>query len=205
MKSRIMTVLERRAIVAGLGAMLLPPVAARAAERAGEVESSRGDCYAMTAAARRALEPAAAVYVGDAVGTGEASALGMHLGTATEVRLGPMARLRIDRFLMNAGGVLELQRGGMLFDRDTKTPAGDLSIRSPFGLIAVRGTRFFAGPSAGRFGVFVQRGAVTVVGPTTAVLVGVGFGTDIARPGDEPTTPAPWGAARIDAALASVA
>jgi hypothetical protein len=177
---------------------------ALAAEPAGAVETSRGECYALTAMERRALAPAAAVFVGDAVGTGVRSALSMHLGTATQVKLGAEAQLRIDRFVMNAGGVLVLERGGMLYDHDTNAGPSDVTVRGPFGLVAVRGTRFFAGPSNGVFGVFVERGAVMVVGVYTAVLLLAGQGTNIARPGDEPTSPTKWGAARIASAMASV-
>ena len=89
----------------------------------------------------------------------------------TEVRLGQKDASGIDRFLINAGGVLEAEQGGMLFDHDTaKAGATNVAIRSPFGLIAIRGTRFFAGPSNGVFGVFVQRGSVMVVGAYQAVI-----------------------------------
>ena len=54
------------------------------------------------------------------------------------------------------------------------------------------------------FGVFVERGAVTVVGVRTAVAVTSGLGTNIARPGGEPSSPSKWGAARIAGAMASV-
>ncbi len=196
--------MERRALLAALVAVN-GAVPAGAAERAGEVQNSRGECYAQMATERRTLRQAAPVFVGDAVATGAHSALGMHLGEATEVRLGAESRLRIDRFIVNAGGVLVLERGAMLYDRDRATGAsGDLAVRTPYGLLAVRGTRFFAGPSNGVFGVFVERGAVTVVGVNTAVVVTDGQGTDIARPGDEPTPPHPWGSARIASAMASV-
>jgi hypothetical protein len=195
--------MARRALLAGLLAAG-GAVSARAAERAGEVQNSRGDCYAQMAAERRTLTPDAPVFVGDAVATGSQSALGMHLGQATEVRLGAESRLRIDRFIVNAGGVLVLDRGAMLYDHDWATGGSDMAVRTPYGLLAVRGTRFFAGPSNGVFGVFVERGAVTVIGVNTAVMVTDGQGTDIARPGDEPTTPHPWGAARIATAMASV-
>jgi hypothetical protein len=177
---------------------------AGAMETAGAVETARGECYALTAAARRDLTPAAEVFVGDAVGTGTQSALGLRLGAATQVKLGAEARLRIDRFLVNAGGVLVLDRGGMLYDHNAKDGPSDLTVRSPFGLVAVRGTRFFAGPSNGVFGVFVEHGAVSVIGVRTAVQLVSGLGTNIERPGAEPTPPAPWGAARIASALASV-
>jgi hypothetical protein len=105
---------------------------------------------------------------------------------------------------VNAGGILVLDRGALLYDHDTTTGGADLAVRTPFGLLAVRGTRFFAGPSNGVFGVFVERGAVTVVGAYTSVLVTDGEGTDVARPGAEPTPPHRWGTARIAAAMALV-
>jgi hypothetical protein len=92
----------------------------------------------------------------------------------------------------------------MLCDHDAKAPGHEMNILSPFGLIAVRGTRVWGGPSNGVFGVFVQSGAVAVTGRHKTVLVLSGFGTNIAHPGDEPTNPAPWGAARIKSALDSV-
>jgi hypothetical protein len=70
--------------------------------------------------------------------------------------------------------------------------------------MAVRGTRFLAGPSDDVFGVFVERGTVMVVGGQTAVLVTTGLGTNIAHPGAEPTDPAAWSATRIARARASV-
>jgi hypothetical protein len=193
----------RRLLVSGLIAFFAPPCVV-AAEPAGAVESSRGECYAQTAVTRRPLAPAAEVFIGDAVSTGAQSALSLHLGTATNVKIGPEARLRIDRFLVNAGGMLVLENGGMLYDHDPRGGPDETTVRSPFGLVAVRGTRFFAGPSNGVFGVFVERGAVTVVGVRSAVLVTGGLGTNIAQPGAEPTQPTAWGAARIANALASV-
>jgi hypothetical protein len=138
---------ERRALLASLiSALVAQP--ARAADRAGEVQSSRGECFALSATSRRTLTPTAAVFIADTVVTGVQSALALHLGTATEVRLGQQARLRIDRFLINAGGTLVLEQGGMLLDHDTaKAGAANIAVRSPFGLIAVRGTHFFAGPA----------------------------------------------------------
>ena len=186
--------------LAGAGLVASPVLAA---DPAGKVESLRGEAYAQ-AAARRALAVAAEVFVGDLVATGAQSALALRLGTATLVRLGAEARLRIDRFLVNAGGVLDLARGAMIYDHDPAAGPTDLAVRSPFGLIAVRGTRFFAGPSNGVFGVFVFRGAVTVVGAHTSVQVLPEYGSDLAAPGAEPTNPHRWAPARIAAAEAAV-
>jgi ferric-dicitrate binding protein FerR (iron transport regulator) len=68
----------------------------------------------------------------------------------------------------------------------------------------VRGTRFFAGPSNNVFGVFVERGSVSVAAAGTQVIVRAGQGTNIAQPGAAPTAPAPWGAERIRTAIESV-
>ena len=120
----------RRALLGGLTAACFAPSAVHAAEAAGEVETSRGDCYAEAAARRRALAPAAEVFVGDAVGTGAQSALGLRLAQRREVKLGAETRLRIDRFLVDAGGVLVLDNGAMLYDHDagrlgrTRSPCG---------------------------------------------------------------------------------
>jgi hypothetical protein len=194
--------MRRRVILGGLAGALLAARSAPAAEPAGDVKTSRGECYAQTALARRSLAPAAAIFIGDTVATGEQSGLSMRLGAATEVKLGAEARLRIDRFLVNAGGLLVLESGAMLCDHEPQVGKNEMTVRSPFGLLAVRGTRFFAGPNNGAFGVFVERGEVQVVGSNTAVLVRAGSGTDIARPGAEPTTPHPWTTARVADAMA---
>jgi hypothetical protein len=194
---------KRRSVLTAL-ATVLGSARALPAEPAGAVEASRGDCYARTAAERRLLAPAASVFVGDDVSTGVQSALSMHLGTATHIKLGAEAQLRIDRFVVDAGGVLVLGRGPMLYDHDPIAGQSDVTVRGPYGLLAVRGTRFFAGPSDGVFGVFVEQGAVTVVGVSTAVTLSAGLGTNIGHPGDEPTAPVRWGAARIARAMASV-
>jgi hypothetical protein len=196
---------ERRAVLGGMVAALLAPMVpsnAFAAIRAGEVETSRGDCFALAVAARRALVPDMDVFIGDSVGTGADSSLGLLLGSATRVQLGAESQLHIDRFIVNAGGVLRLDRGALLYDHDPRHEPDNIAVRSPFGLVAVRGTRFFAGPSNGVFGVFVERGEVVVVGMNTSVRLTAGQGTDIAVPGAEPSSASVWGAPRIAAAMA---
>jgi hypothetical protein len=195
---------QRRAVLMGLASSFAFPVirAHAAPQRAGEVETAHGECFARSGTSQRNLTPDADVFMGDAVGTGAGSSLALLLGKATTVRLGPEAQLRIDRFIMEAGGVLTLDKGAVLYDHDAKDGSDNTAVRSPFGLIAVRGTTFFAGPSNGVFGVFVERGEVFVVGVSTAVTVTAGMGTNIATPGAEPTPPTVWGQPRIAAAMA---
>jgi len=175
---------------------------ARAVERVGSVEEVSGEAFAELESVRRVLDRAAPVFLSEETVTGAASRLGMRLGRATTVRLGEQARLKIDRFVVNAGGEMTLRSGPLLFDGQPGRARA--KIRSPFALIAVRGTRFFAGPSNDRFGVFVARGSVAVIAAGQQVILREGEGTDIASPGAPPTPVKRWGAERIRAALASV-
>lgn len=195
--------IDRRTFLAGLGLAGLSPVAASAQENvAGKVDEAIGLVTAEGRDSPRPLAPQATVFVGDTVATGNASRLGMKLGRETDLRLGELARIKIDRYLVNAGGSIQLNSGPLLLDKPPKSPP--VSIRSPFGLISVRGTRVFAGPSRGVFGVFVQHGRVTVTAAGKSVTLTDGEGTDIARRGAPPTTPARWGEERVRLALASV-
>jgi ferric-dicitrate binding protein FerR (iron transport regulator) len=188
------------------GALALPFILAlrpaRAVERVGSVEDVTGEAFAELESVRRTLDRAAPVFLSEEVATGVASRLGMRLGRDTTVRLGEQARLKIDRFLVDAGGEMTLRSGPLLFDGQPRR-AG-VQIRSPFALIAVRGTRFFAGPSNDRFGVFVVRGSVAVTSAGRQVILREGEGTDIASPGAPPTPVKRWAPERIRAALASV-
>src|ERR1700746_1649525 len=188
------------------GMLALPAILAlrpaRAAERVGLVEDLAGEAFAELDLVRRTLDRAAPVFLGEEVVTGVASRLGMRLGRDTRIRLGELARLKIDRFLVEAGGEMTLYSGPVLFDGQPRR-AG-VQIRSPFALIAVRGTRFFAGPSNDRFGVFVARGSVTVTSAGQQVILREGEGTDIVSPGTPPTPVKRWAPERIRAALASV-
>ena len=188
------------------GALALPFILAlrpaRAVERVGSVEDVTGEAFAEFESARRVLDRAAPVFLSEEVVTGIASRLGMRLGRETTVRLGEQARLKIDRFVVNAGGEMMLRSGPLLFDGQPHR-AG-VQIRSPFALIAVRGTRFFAGPSNDLFGVFAVRGSVAVIAAGQQVILRQGEGTDIASPGAPPTPVKRWAPERIRAAIASV-
>lgn len=138
----------------------------------------------------------------------------MLLGEDTTIRLGERARLVIDQFLSTTGGEISLQSGPMLFDRPSGSRPLAMKIKSPYGLIAVRGTKFFAGPSNNFFGVFVDHGTVVVSGGGSEVVLQAGEGTnlgpqagsgfDLSGANAKPTAAVKWGEARIKAALASV-
>jgi ferric-dicitrate binding protein FerR (iron transport regulator) len=202
----------RRALLMGAGATFatLPlqgPTFAQ--DPAGVVDAIAGEAHAVASAGMRKLATQASVFVGDLLTTGVASRLGVALGRATSLRLGAEAKVKIDRYIVDAGGEFTLESGVLRFDKPApgKVPAKapDLTFRSIYGVIAVRGTRFHAGQDRGRFAVFVDRGSVSVTAAGRTVVVAAGQGTDIANPGAAPSRPRVWPAARIRAFRAAVA
>jgi ferric-dicitrate binding protein FerR (iron transport regulator) len=199
--------IARRTFLIGLGLAGLEPALARAAAvgvEAGNVVSAQGPATGQRGGERRTLAPGALVYISDTLGTGPQGRLAVQLGSATRLSLGERTRIKIDKFLVDRGGELVLERGAMLFDRPDAPPSGPLSVATPFGLIAARGTKFFAGPSQGTFGVFVEHGLVTVRTRVGAVTLTNGLGTNLTSQREAPSPPKAWGVARITEALASV-
>jgi ferric-dicitrate binding protein FerR (iron transport regulator) len=199
--------LDRRDVLGIAGALLASAAfsaPSRAADRAGRVEEIKGEAFVDASNQHRALEKSSDVYVGDRVATGASSRLTMLLGEDTTIKLGEKAQLVIDQFLSTTGGEISLQSGPMLFDRPSGSRPVPVKIRSSYGLLAVRGTKFFAGPSNGVFGVFVDHGTVAVSGGGSEVVLEAGQGTNLDSPGAKPSAPTAWGPERIRAALASV-
>lgn len=177
--------------------------AARAAEPSGTVTALVGTALAGLEGIERPLTTGDLVRVGELIRTETGSRLTLQLGPATVVNLGPATRLRIEPHLAEAGGVLDLIDGGMVFDHvgGAGAKARTSKVRSPYGLIAVRGTRFFAGRSRGVFGVFLAEGRVDVTARGRTVRLRPGLGTDIAAPGRRPSRPQAWPAGRVREAL----
>ncbi len=194
------TILTRRetlALGAGGLAALTESRDAFAAERAGSVAELVGNATASIEGKTRSLAIEGAVLLGDLLSTEEDARLALLLGTRTKLRLGGGTELRIDRYIADAGGEIEFAQGTIGFDRKGRPADGNLRFKTPYGLIAVRGTVFYAGPSRGTFGVVVQRGSVAVSAAGKTVLLGPGQGTDIAEPGSQPTQPSFWKTERI--------
>jgi ferric-dicitrate binding protein FerR (iron transport regulator) len=187
----------------GMAAAALAAGPAAAAVRVGAVIDVTGQGFARLDHVR-SLEPEGPLLLGDLVWTAARShtALGLDLGA--RIDLGPGAQLVLDRFVAGAKGDLVLNAGAMIFDRDENLPKVDLTLRSQYGLISVRGTQFFAGPSRGIFGVFVARGAVRVTAGGARVRLQPGEGVDITAPGERPSNVTRWGPERIAEAFASV-
>lgn len=198
--------LDRRqalqAIAAGAAyCAALPAISAEAA--VGAVSEITGDAFGELNDKRRKLTRRSSIFLNDTLRTAANSRLGALLARRTRLRLGAETSVRIDRFIVDSGGELVLDSGALLIDTRGKLLKA-LEVQSPFALIAVRGTRFFAGPIDGIFGVFVVRGAVDVTGGGSTVRLDAGEGTDIARPGAPPGPVKVWGKPKIAKAMALV-
>jgi ferric-dicitrate binding protein FerR (iron transport regulator) len=198
---------SRRSVVMGLCLGGLSPTLAQAAldmSEAGSVTSVSGQAIGRLGPVERPLVDGGPVFLGDTLRTGADARLSARLGTETELSLGAQCRLRIDKFLVDRGGKLTLTRGAMLFERPDDGLSGPLEVVTPFGLIAARGTKFFAGPSEGAFGVYVDHGVVVVRTRAGVVQLGEGLGTRITDINAPPTAAKAWSRAAVASALASV-
>lgn len=193
------SIVTRRALIAGAAATGLAPFApAGAAEAVGAVTQLVGQAFA----GRRALDANGPVYLEEMVRTDVGSRLAMKLGATTTLKLGPDTRVRIDKFLVDAGGELTLERGSMLFDgRDGGFPKG-LNVKSPYAVIAVRGTRFFAGELDTPMEVFVWRGEVAVTSGRRVMQLLQGDGVSLGQRGAGPPAVRVWARTKVDRASA---
>jgi ferric-dicitrate binding protein FerR (iron transport regulator) len=198
---------SRRLILAVGTAAIVLGRQARAAGQIGLAVHTAGEPSLQRAQSLYPLRARDAVFEGDIIRTNQRSLAELMLAELTRISLGPNSELAIDSFTAGLGGHVSLG-GAMVFDRPEDLPPIDLTIRSAYARIGVRGTRFFAGPSRGVFAIFVARGSVEVrtagLFTRSTRILGPGEGVDIARPGGTPGPVIRWGQARIDEAFASV-
>lgn len=171
---------------------------------AGTIANMQGIATARRGGEQRTLGMGQQLFVSERIQTGGGSRLQARLGPATQLYMGENTRVMIDNHLVQRGGTIHLGQGAVLFERNAPDPKPEVAIRSPYALLAVRGTTVFAGPSNGVFGVFVVTGEVEVRNAAGSVRLGPGEGTNIARPGAKPTAAAVWGDARINDAMRDV-
>ena len=192
------SVLKHVVTATGLMMMAVAPASAQSSPAAiGTVEEIRGDVQAEREGKRRALDHRGEIFAGDMLMTGDAALLVLKLGAATTIKLGAQARLKVERYLADAGGVFDMQAGHMMFERKGKPATEGITFRGAYGLMAVRGTRFYAGPNRGAFALLVGEGRVEVTAGGRSVMVRPQEGIDIKVAGQAPTTPTTWQLPRI--------
>jgi ferric-dicitrate binding protein FerR (iron transport regulator) len=193
------------------GLLLLPAFPALADDAIGKVLDAKGNVQKSQNDIETRIKSGASLVNNDLVTTGEKSFVSMTLGTDTKIIMGEKTEVLLDSFLAEQGGTLELVSGDMVFDRPEGRPKIDLTIRTTFGQIGVRGTKFFTGRNRGNFAVFVEHGLVEVKSGETVRKVGAGEGVDIASDsktrslfGADISDTRKWGKGRIEEAYKSV-
>ena len=200
--------LTRREALGLAGALSLSHVLpAWASDEIGEVIDAKGEVMKTQNDIETAIKTGASLINNDLIATGSKSFASMLLGAETKIIMGANTEVMLDSFLAEQGGIIELVSGDMVFDRPEGTPKIDLTIRTTFGQIGVRGTKFFTGKSRGNFAVFVEHGLVEVKSGKTSRKIAAGEGVDIATDaktrslfGGDMSQTKKWGKGRIEEA-----
>jgi ferric-dicitrate binding protein FerR (iron transport regulator) len=147
-----------------------------------------------------AMQAGMDVFSGDLAVTGSEGRAHLGLGPVTEIHLGPLSQLLIDRFIAEIGGVIFLD-GALVFDRAETASKLDVEFQTDFGRIGVRGTRFFVGPSENAYAVFAERGSVSITGGGVTRILTSGQGAELRGNDIEPGPVGEWQEPRIMAAF----
>lgn len=197
-------------IVFGSLASGLFPGRALAADLAATVLLVQGKAVAATAGGeRRPLFEGSDIYVGERVVTAGTSRLRMRLIDGAVITLGDHSTFSLVGYQAPSKGfVLDLFEGvfravsGSINEQQPKP----LTVRTPLGLMGVRGTTFWGRHQRDHLEVALLEGGDLFVSAQgiRVVLDEPTEGTDV-YPGQPPTAPKPWGQSRLDAAAAMVA
>ena len=176
----------------------------------GAVDKVQARVDATQGGQTRALAVNSDVYFRDRCHSGKDARLQATLKDGTQLTLGENATLVVDEFVYDPNrslGELSIQvvRGAFLYTGGLieKELGAKVEIRTPIGAIGLRGTTVWGGPIDNGYGVIVLSGAATVTGRRGTVTLKQGQGTMIYGDG-KPHRAAPWPAARMKRAVASI-
>ena len=192
--------------------VLLACMPAAAADVVGQVTRTQGTAMAVVGGGNRLLTPGAVVNRDETLVTFADSRLEVRLADGSSLTLGENASLRIDGFVFASrqpGNQLALFAEGafrLITGQINKTANATVSVTTPIGVLAVRGTDFWGGPIDDAYGVLLLEGAITVrTAGGEVVLDRPGLGTDIANAASAPGPIRTWGEAKVQRAFATVA
>ncbi len=149
----------------------------------------------------------------DEIKSGENARVEVIFNDGTKLNIGADCHIVIDEFLFdpdkNIGiAILRELQGPFRFitGRIGKVLQPQVVVQSRFGVVGVRGTDFWAGPSRGVYGVLLLDGAISVTNPAgQRSLTPAGTGVNLTDNNVPPGEVTVWGADRAQEALADVA
>ncbi|MEX1036812.1 MAG: FecR domain-containing protein [Sneathiella sp.] len=149
----------------------------------------------------------------DEIRSGEEARVEITFHDGTKLNIGANCHIVIDKFLFDPDtdigiAILRVFEGPFRFitGRIGKTQDPQIVVQSRFGVIGVRGTDFWAGPSRGQYGVLLLEGAISVTNSSgQRILTIPGTGVNLTSNDIPPSEVTTWGAERAAEALAAVA
>jgi ferric-dicitrate binding protein FerR (iron transport regulator) len=157
---------------------------ALAGEPAARVVTVEGEAVALRAGQVLPLAPGAEIHARDHLSTAPGAKLKARFDDGTTVVLAGASAAAVD---IRHGDTLALRLtdGAILVEAGR---VGDLRLRIPVAVVGVRGTRFWAGPVDGRFGVLLLDGGIWVENRSGRVELDIG-GTGVFLPPPEGPVP----------------
>jgi hypothetical protein len=184
-------------------------VPASAATAIGKVTRLQGDAVGTVEGATKAVAVNDPVYLDEQVMTGADARLELTFDDRTVLTLGERATVKLDAFLYAPDrNVVKVTLAGAFRFVSGTVAAGaqrDMTVTTPFAVIAARGTDFWGGPIDGVFGVALFEGAVSVTNAgVTAQLTAVGEGVNMDTAAAPPGPVTTWAPDRVARAVATV-
>lgn len=175
------------------------------AQPVGYIAAIEGSATVVRDGVDAAAGVGAVVEVEDVLVTGPDSRVLLVVEDGSRIVIGADSRIAL-MFVVDAGrvsgdGVVELLRGILRIGVHQPESRPVLETRSPTAVVAARSTEWIMEYVEDRTAVLGVEGTVEVTATTAegSVVLGPGFGTDVAR-GEPPTPPVEWGAARAQSA-----
>lgn len=140
---------SRYLLLLALASFLLCGVARAENASIGFVKVVEGEASITSSGETMPANPGSAVHIGDTANTGENGSLGITLKDNTIMSLGPDTELRIDEYLFAPAQdelklLASLAKGTLHYISGViaKLKPNAVSVKTPSGIIGVRGTRF---------------------------------------------------------------
>jgi hypothetical protein len=188
----------------------LTTASALAADEAGSVSRLENEAHAVTEGVERTLARGDAIHLRDTVETEAQSKAELSFLDGTALVLGENASIVIDEFVYapgSEGTMLATVQGAFRFvtGQIGNVPGKDVTVRTPFATISIRGTDFWGGPIDGNYGVFLLDGEVTITTEGGSVtLSDPGTGTTLTGAAEAPGAIVEWPQEKVDRAIATV-
>jgi hypothetical protein len=159
------------------------------------------------------LQVGAAIKENDGIKTGDDARVEVTFVDGTKLTIGANGIVVIDKFIFDPDDgvgamLLRVLLGSFRFITGNigRLERKQIEAQTRFGVIGVRGTDFWAGPSQNVYGVFLLDGAISVTNSAGGRVLNVpGTGVNLTSANELPGEVTIWGAARAQAALDAVA